>query len=124
MVTDWGDGIHKDLDSIEFQIGVVGPYALGEETQNFVHEVRLIDPFEGWDNQIKNEIGVALHYERKWKLFEPIKLGSFEYDAIPHAGASLGNVVTQANIGGAVRFGKNLPDDFGPPSLDTGWHDV
>lgn len=119
-VIKWNDGVRKDLESIELNIGVVGPSALGDETQNFVHEVRLIDTFDGWDNQLKDEIGVNLHYERKWKLFNPVPVGDLEFDAIPHAGASLGNVVTQASVGGAIRIGKNLPDDFGPPSLIQG----
>ena len=110
----------KDLESIELNVGVIGPYALGEETQNFVHEVRLIDTFDGWDNQLKNEIGVALHYERKWRFFDPVPVGPLQFDAIPHAGLSIGNVVTQANAGGAVRLGWNLPHDFGPPSLIEG----
>jgi len=110
----------KDLESIELDVGVIGPYSLGEEAQNFVHEVRLIDTFDGWDNQLKNEIGVALHYERKWRFFDPIAVGPLQFDAIPHAGLSVGNVVTQANAGGALRLGWNLPHNFGPPSLIQG----
>ncbi len=124
VVTDFkderGNSKRKNLESIELDIGVVGPSAAGEELQNFVHEVRLIDTFDGWDNQLNDEIGVALHYERKWRLFNPIAFGAMEFDAIPNAGASLGNVLTQAHIGGAIRLGKNLPDDFGPPSLIQG----
>jgi lipid A 3-O-deacylase len=119
-VTDRG-GERKDLESIELDVGLVGPYALGEQTQNFVHEVRLIDTFDGWDNQLKNEIGLALHYERKWRLFDPVNLaGPIEFDAIPHAGVSVGNVVTQAIAGGALRWGWNLPHNFGPPSVIQG----
>ncbi len=115
------EGERKDLESIELDVGVIGPYALGEETQNFVHEVRLIDTFDGWDNQLKNEIGVALHYERKWRFFDPVSvIGPVQFDAIPHAGASVGNVVTQANTGGAIRLGWNLPRNFGPPSIIQG----
>jgi len=118
-VTDRGEG-RKDQESIELDVGIVGPWALGEETQNFVHEIRLIDTFDGWSNQLKNELGVALHYERKWRLFDPVQAGPLQFDAIPHAGVSVGNVVTQASGGGAVRWGWNLPHDFGPPSLIQG----
>jgi len=118
-VTDRGEG-RKDQESIEFDVGIVGPWALGEEAQNFIHDVRQIDTFDGWDNQIKNELGVVLHYERKWRLFDPIQTGPLQFDAIPHAGVSVGNVITQASGGGAVRWGWNLPHDFGPPSLIQG----
>jgi len=110
----------KDLESIELDVGVVGPYALGEQTQNFVHRIRVIDTFDGWDNQLKNEIGLALHYERKWRFFDPVPLGPMQFDAIPHAGVSVGNVITQGNVGGAVRWGLNLPHNFGPPTLIQG----
>lgn len=119
-ITDRGNG-RKDLESIELDVGVVGPHALGEEAQNFVHEVRLIDTFDGWDNQIKNEIGVALYYERKWRFFDPLEIaGPVRFDAIPHAGVTAGNVVTQGLAGGALRIGYNLPGDFGPPSIIHG----
>ncbi|MBT4889524.1 MAG: lipid A deacylase LpxR family protein, partial [Rhodospirillales bacterium] len=111
----------KTLESVELDIGVVGPAALGEQSQDVIHDARLIDNFEGWDNQIHNEPGIALLYERKWRLHKPQDLWGFgEFDAIPHAGFSLGNVSTHANVGGAVRWGLNLPNNFGPPSLIQG----
>ncbi len=118
----------KDLESVELQIGMVGPWALGEQAQNLIHELRLIDTFKGWDNQINNEPGIMLLYERKWRLAPPTPvLGSsdpawsgLEIDFIPSVGASLGNVITEARTGGAVRLGWNIPENFGPPSLIQG----
>lgn len=115
-ITDYGKG-RMEQESVEVNLGVVGPLSMAEETQDFVHEVRLIDTFEGWDNQLRTEPGLLVNYERKWRLFDPLKLGVSEFDWIPHAGASLGNITTQANLGGSVRWGWNLPIDFGPPSL-------
>lgn len=40
-----------------------------------------------------------------------------EVDFIPRIGAALGNVAIYGDIGGTVRIGKNLRDDFGPPRL-------
>lgn len=48
------------LDTFEIQLGVVGPAALAEKTQNFVHDLRGIDEARGWDNQLHNEPGVLL----------------------------------------------------------------
>ncbi|NQV46103.1 MAG: lipid A deacylase LpxR family protein [Rhodospirillales bacterium] len=111
----------KDLESVELQIGVVGPWALGEQAQNLIHEVRLIDTFNGWDNQLNNEPGVVLLYDRKWRLASPTAIfGGLDLDAIPGAGVSLGNVMTEARAGGTVRLGWNLPENFGPPSLIQG----
>ena len=115
------DPSYKSLESIEFDIGVVGPWALGQESQDFIHDVRGFDKFQGWDNQLNNELGVLLLYERKWRLFDPTPImGGMEFDFIPYAGGSIGNVLTHANIGGSARVGWNVPDDFGPPSLIHG----
>lgn len=115
-ITDFGNG-RREQETVELNLGIVGPWSLAEEAQDLVHEVRLIDTFEGWDHQLKNEPGLLLSYERKWRLFDPWNLGPIQIDAIPHAGASLGNVATEASAGTALRWGWNLPDDFGPPSL-------
>lgn len=115
-VTKLDDG-RMDQESVEVNLGVVGPWSLAEPTQDFVHEIRLIDTFDGWDNQLRNEPGLLVSYERKWRLSDPVEIGFTDFDAIPHAGASLGNIATQANVGGTVRWGWNLPKDFGPPSL-------
>lgn len=114
----------KDLESVEIQVGVVGPMALGEQAQNLIHELRLIETFDGWDNQINNEPGIMLLYERKRRYASPLELGpewgGTEVDAIPGAGFSIGNVITEARAGGVVRWGWNLPENFGPPALIQG----
>lgn len=117
---DSGNPGYRELESIELNLGIVGPQALGRETQDFIHTIRVIDLFEGWDNQLKNEPGVLLMYERKWRLSDPAPLGPFEFDFVPYAGVSLGNVLTHVNVGGSVRYGYNIPKDFGPPSLIKG----
>lgn len=121
VTADPNDRTRKVSESVELSLGIVGPESLGEEAQDFIHEARLIDPFRGWDNQLKTEPGILLNYERKWRRRDPIPHGEyFEADFIPRMGASLGNVMTQAGAGGAVRFGYNLPRDFGPPGLIHG----
>lgn len=110
----------KTLESVELQLGVVGPLAFGKEAQDLVHDIRLIDRFNGWSNQLRNEPGLLLAYERKWRPGKPIPVGPLQFDYIPHVGASVGNILTHANVGGVVRLGYNLPEDFGPPSLIKG----
>jgi hypothetical protein len=109
------------LDSVELNLGVVGPHAFAKETQDFVHDARLIDRFEGWGNQLKDEPGVLLMFERKWRG-KPQKIFTkeLELDFVPRVGGSIGNVLTHVNVGGAVRLGYNIPHDFGPPGLIKG----
>ncbi len=105
------------VDNIELAIGMVGPASLGEPTQKFVHKV--IDSPEpmGWDHQLKNEPGVVLTYERKIRRFVDFETGllNLEFDASPHAGVSLGNVLTQVEGGVLLRIGHDLEKDRGGP---------
>ncbi|MBW6521079.1 MAG: lipid A deacylase LpxR family protein [Desulfoarculaceae bacterium] len=115
----------KRMDTIELQLGLVGPQSYAEETQNGVHELRDLDRANGWEHQLKNEPGLAAIYERKWRLAPFISRGTFAIDAITHLGGALGNVATYANTGFETRLGWNLPNDFGVslirPAGNTGF---
>jgi lipid A 3-O-deacylase len=101
------------MDTVAIQLGMVGPHSYAEDTQTLVHEWINDDVPRGWDSQIKDEVGVNLIFERKWRFYARSLGRSLGVDFIPHVGASLGNVQTYANAGGMVRFGFNLPSDFG-----------
>ena len=113
----------RRLDTIEIQFGMVGPASFAEQTQKFVHRLRDIQRPNGWDNQLKNEPGLAFIYERKLRLFQGgVNVGP-GYDVIGHLGGTLGNVFTYANVGMEARAGWNIPTDFGDaiirPAGDT-----
>ncbi len=104
------------LDSYEVNLGVVGPWSYAREAQRFVHKVRRLEQFEGWKNQLGNEFGAQLVFERKYRtefLQNEASRNGFGFDVIPHFGFSLGNVATYANAGFELRAGWGLPDDFG-----------
>ncbi|WP_064742134.1 lipid A deacylase LpxR family protein [Inquilinus limosus] len=113
VLADSGDR----LDRLELQIGVVGPYALGEQVQNTVHSIIGSEKARGWKHQLNNEPGVILSYERTWRsAYVAAPLG-FGFDISPYVGASLGNVLTQASVGATARLGLDLPADYGPPRI-------
>jgi len=127
LLQETNQGSHHTLENVELLMGVVGPAALGGVTQNDFHQFIDVNPAQGWENQLKNEPGFVLSYERKWRFQEPL-VGNLAVDAIPELGASGGNVLTYGEAGGMVRFGQNLAADYGPdrirPSLSgTGWFD-
>ncbi len=101
------------LDVFEITGGVVGPAALGREIQNGFHELIDVAEAEGWDNQLRNEPGLNLVHERKYRFSTSGARTGFGADFIPHAGVSLGNIFTYANAGFEVRAGYRLPSDFG-----------
>jgi len=102
----WGQ-----MDTAEVQIGIVGPSSLAEDAQKFVHRIRNLQRPNGWDHQLKDELGIALAFERKW-LYHPTHQRRFCADAITHTGATLGNVMTYLNAGIEVRAGWNIPRSF------------
>ncbi len=101
------------LDTMEIQLGVIGPPSFAEQTQNLVHKLRGIPTAKGWHNQLDTEPGVALIFERKWRLLQTRNPIGFGYDVITHSGAAAGNVFLYANAGLEARVGWNLPADFG-----------
>lgn len=105
------------LDTVELDVGVVGPLALGKPIQNEWHRhIVGADSANGWGNQIKNEPGIVLVAERKWRL-DPLAVGPLKLDAVPQVSASLGNVFTYAGVGATLRLGDDLISDFGPPRI-------
>lgn len=107
-------------DTLELQGGVVGPSALARQAQNLVHDVRDLPRARGWDNQLENEPGFVLFYERKWRLARARIVDDLGYDFITHGGLALGNVYDYVAAGGELRFGWKLPDDFGTSLIRPG----
>lgn len=107
-------------NSLVLNVGVVGSWAYGEETQRIVHETRGLDVPNGWDNQLHNELGVLAVYERSWRWPRREYRAGPGWDFLPHLGAAVGNVQVYANLGGEFRAGFNLPDDFGTPTIGPG----
>lgn len=110
----------QDVSAIE--IGIVGPSALGEQIQDVHHDLMGRGSAKGWDNQLKDEPGLHLIFERKWRSPSAtlIPVDALETDVIPHIGISLGNVITEFGLGATLRVGRNLQADFGPPRIRPG----
>ncbi len=113
MVSDTG----KTLDNTVLTLGVIGPLAYAKQTQKLVHRLTDSPDPKGWHNQLENEPGIILTYERKWRgLYEASPFG-VGVDMMPHVGVNLGNVSTNASIGATFRLGYDLPADYGPSRI-------
>ncbi len=106
------------LDRLSLDVGVVGPASGAEAVQRNWHDIFDFAEPLGWDNQLKNEPGFVLNYERSYivPIAELSSLG-IAFEAIPHASGAVGNVLTQAAMGGTLRFGSGMQQDFGPPRI-------
>ena len=109
----WNARDARRMDTVELDVGFIGPPSLARQTQNFVHDLRGFDRFEGWDHQLHTELGVQLVRERKIRAWVYDADSGPKLDLITHYGASVGNVKTYLNAGAEVRIGTWLPDDFG-----------
>jgi hypothetical protein len=102
------------LHTVEFDLGVVGPPALGRQVQTAWH--RLVDAPEpqGWGNQIRTEPGFLLTYlhKRRYGEINGVQL-------VPHIGATVGTIATFARAGALVRAGQNMTG-FGPDGIEPG----
>jgi hypothetical protein len=108
----------KTLDNVVLTLGMVGPAARSEMTQKFIHK-NIIDSKrpQGWNNQLKDEPGVILTYERKWREVFSASRNSVGFDMMPNVRINLGNVYSDASAGVTFRLGYDLPVDYGPPRI-------
>jgi hypothetical protein len=104
----------RQTDIVALTVGVVGPASLAEQSQKVIHRITGSAEPRGWDTQLRNEPGIELAYQRRWRDVAKGNFAGFEYDVTPHAGGALGNVYTYANAGFTVRYGKRLTSDLGP----------
>ena len=109
----------NQLENLELDVGIVGPAALGRQIQNDWHQFVGIHQAEGWSNQIQNEPGGMLSYERLWRVPVPFLnwgSGGVEngVDIVPQAGGTVGNIFDYAEIGAQLRIGHHLETDYGP----------
>jgi len=107
------------IDSFEIDLGIVGPQAYAGEIQDWWHRNITNSPRPGgWDHQLKNEPGILMTLERKWRMpLPPFHQTDnyFHFDVLPNANVALGNVFTYTGLGATLRAGHNLQADYGPP---------
>jgi lipid A 3-O-deacylase len=108
----------KVLNSVEFTLGTTGSNSYAHETQDFIHEIKGVEKFQGWDDQIPNEVTFDLSFDQKRRILPLVhQFGWLQTDAISETGVRLGTFRTEAYLGGFFRAGYQLPPDFSDPRL-------
>jgi hypothetical protein len=102
------------LDTWKLDAGVVGPAAQGEELVAFFHHIFHGRDMEGWDNQIRNRLGVEASWQRRWRTLTSLG-GGVALDVSPAVGVEIGTVSDAAQAGLTARLGWGLDHDFGAP---------
>ena len=94
------------LDELELTLGVVGPEALGEQTQKFIHRHITNSAIpQGWQNQLDFEPGLILSAQRRWPGAWAASISDYRLRVDPSVNVSLGNIYTYAGTGLSFTFG-------------------
>ena len=97
--------------ALELQLGVVGPSALGEQTQRAAHDLDGSDHSNGWDNQISDRFGAQAFYNFSTRL-DSFEIGNGSSGVVAdwlfHAGGAAGNLQQHVEAGTVVRLGRNM----------------
>jgi lipid A 3-O-deacylase len=128
-----GMATHTDnhTDEIEATLGVVGPAALGEPMQKFIHKHITDSPTPmGWDNQLENEPALMLGWQRSWPRYRTARIRGVDAVLTPYYGLTLGNVYTYGDAGLGFRIGpaddswQDTPLRVRPAMPGTGFFDI
>ena len=108
------------MDTGEVTVGIVGPSAQGETAQNEVHRFRGMETAKGWHNQLRDEPTLMLTWTRNYRVNPNAGAVGWGWDILPYHSLTAGNALTQATAGTELRYGWNLPRDFGTSVIRPG----
>lgn len=107
------------LENLELAVGIVGPGAMGRVSQNDFHQFIGVKLASGWGEEIDDEPGIVMTYERLWRIALLGGPGG-GVDVVPQVGATIGNVFTYGSAGALLRWGRNLQVDYGGARVRPG----
>ncbi len=105
------------IDQVSIRLGQVGKSAGGEWLQEEFHSLISDDLPLGWENQVGEQFGADLVYDRRYRALANFGNSDYGVDLVPNAGFTLGTLNTNARAGLTARFGNDLKNDYGPPRI-------
>ena len=96
-------------DVVSTTVGVVGPAALGKQSQNAIHSILGSEAPKGWDAQLRNEAVFQFGRGRVWRSWSS-ELD--DYDLLTTAKANLGTLQSSVSSNVIVRYGRDLRHSF------------
>ena len=108
----------RALRTMSLALGVTGKPSLGETMQQLAHHISAGWTVEahGWETQVGFQPGVVAGYRHTVLAARAVAGGRGVFDLAPYAGVSVGNILTNAEVGGRARFGVNLSHPWDPRS--------
>jgi len=107
------------MEHFELNLGVIGPSARADNAQRIIHDwIGDNDP-EGWENQLANEFAADFMWLKRQRADGLLFKNTSNFDSHLEYGFTAGSVHRNTNLGIILRWGDNLPNDFGPGRLEA-----
>lgn len=100
---------NKSSFATNFQVGVIGPNAFGEELQDFIHTIYGFREAIGWQHQIKNALGLNFNLAYEKFLFK--ETGN-HFDVTWINSGNIGTINTDISTGFISRIGFKPLEGF------------
>ena len=106
----------ENIFKTSVQLGVIGPAALAEETQTFLHQIAGFYTPLGWQTQVRNQLVLNTTFTYNHFLY---RTTATMHDASGILKANIGTTFTDINAGLLLRLGKKLNPLFSSASTDS-----
>ena len=110
----------KNLYGYGLRGGVVGPDSGAERSQKMVHRVTGSNEPQGWDNQLGPDTIGGVWFLHAHRLFRNTSDSGYQTELGTAWGIDANNFDGNAQAGGFIRFGRNLPGNFIPDYAGIG----
>ena len=98
-------------DRLALTLGLVGTASGAEAAQRLFHRLTGSSPAEGWAHQLRHEPALAFRYAVSPRLARGHALG-LDADLTADLELALGNLTTHVGVGGSLRVGLGVPDEY------------
>ena len=110
----------KNLFGYGVRAGIVGPDSGAEQSQKFVHKVVGANEPQGWDDQLGHDAIGGVYFLHAHRLFRTTNDAGYQTELGAAWGIDANNFDGGAQVGGFIRFGRNLPGNFIPDYAGLG----
>jgi len=114
----WQRANAHTLEGVQVDVGFVGNSTQADAIQELIHDLFGGDDPNGWPNQVEDEptAQVFLRKKWKWRAWQDDD-STLALQVLPYGTLALGTVNRSLELGGDLRIGWRLPEDFGPGRL-------
>nr|WP_086937940.1 lipid A deacylase LpxR family protein [Thaumasiovibrio occultus] len=109
-------------DKLQLAVGVIGPAAMAEHGQTWLHDIIGSETPNGWDYQIDDQLLIQLNYEHYRTLLTTQLESGNAFDLSWNGRIGAGNFRPEVGAGAVLRFGRGLENTQGSVTLNNGMY--